>query len=90
MKTTKILSVVISYLLFVSISHVFAQDEFRQERVQFKKDTLSSQLGVEGYWKFLLLPSLWVTPGVQVIFDPTFNPAVDNVTIGRIDARLFF
>jgi carbohydrate-selective porin OprB len=57
---------------------------------QPKKDTLSSQFGVEGYWKFLLLPSLWVTPGVQVIFDPTFNPAVDNVTIGQIKARLFF
>jgi hypothetical protein len=55
-----------------------------------KKDALRSQYGVEGYWKFLLLPSLWVTPGVQVIFDPTFNPGVDNVTIGQIKARLFF
>lgn len=41
MKPTNILSVVISYLLFISISHVFAQDEIRQERVQFKKGATS-------------------------------------------------
>jgi hypothetical protein len=57
---------------------------------QPKKDALSSQFGAEAYWKFLLLPSLWVTPGVQVIFDPTFNPREDTVTIGQIKARLFF
>jgi len=45
---------------------------------------------VEGYWKFLLLPNMWVTPGVQVIFDPTFNPQEDTITIGQIKARLFF
>jgi hypothetical protein len=55
-----------------------------------KKDALRSQYGVEGYWKFLLLPSLWVTPGVQVVFDPTFNPQQDTVTIAQIKARLFF
>jgi hypothetical protein len=55
-----------------------------------KKDNLGSQYGVEGYWKLLLLPNLWVTPGVQVIFDPTFNPEKDSVTIGQIKARLFF
>jgi hypothetical protein len=53
-------------------------------------DSLNSQYGVEGYWKLLLLPNLWVTPGVQVIFDPTFNPQEDTITIGQIKARLFF
>ena len=53
-------------------------------------DRLNSQYGVEGYWKLLLLPNLWVTPGVQVIFDPAFNPEEDTVTIGQIKARLFF
>ena len=42
MKPTNILSVVISFLLFVSISHVFAQDEIRQKRVQFKKGAASA------------------------------------------------
>jgi len=54
------------------------------------KDNLNSQYGVEGYWKLLLLPNLWVTPGVQVIFDPTFNPQEDTITIGQIKTRLFF
>lgn len=53
-------------------------------------DSLNSQYGLEAYWKLLLLPNLWVTPGVQVIFDPTFNPQEDTVTIGQIKARLFF
>ena len=57
---------------------------------QPKNDNLTSQYGVEGYWKLLLLPNLWVTPGVQVIFDPTLNPQKDTVTIGQIKARLFF
>ena len=56
---------------------------------QPKKDALSSQFGVEGYWKFPLLPSLWVTLGVQVIFNPTFNPQEYTVTIAQIKARLF-
>ena len=55
-----------------------------------KNDNLNSQYGVEAYWKLLLLPNLWVTPGVQVIFDPTFNPQEDTITIGQIKARLFF
>ena len=57
---------------------------------QPRKDKLDSQFSAEAYWKLLLLPSLWVTPGVQVIFDPTFNPQEDTVTIGQIKARLFF
>jgi hypothetical protein len=42
MKPTNILSVVISFSLFVSFSQVFAQDEIRQERVQFKKGATSA------------------------------------------------
>lgn len=55
-----------------------------------ENDTLDSQYGLEAYWKFLLLPSIWVTPGVQMIFEPTFNPQEDVITIGQIKARLFF
>ena len=57
---------------------------------QPRDSDLRSQYGMEGYWKLLLLPNLWVTPGVQVIFDPTFNPQEDTVTIAQIKARLFF
>ena len=51
---------------------------------------LRDQYGLEAYWKILLLPNLWVTPGVQVLFDPTFNTAVDSIVIGQIKARLIF
>ena len=51
---------------------------------------LRDQYGLETYWKILLLPSMWVTPGVQVLFDPSFNPTKDTITIAQIKARLFF
>jgi carbohydrate-selective porin OprB len=53
-------------------------------------ENLRSQYGVESYWKILLLPNLWVTPGVQLIFDPSFNPQQDDVAVLQIKARLFF
>ena len=39
---------------------------------------LRNQQGLELYWKFLLLPRLWVTPGVQIVFNPTFNPGAHD------------
>ena len=53
-------------------------------------DDLREQYGLNAYWKILLMPNLWITPGAQLIFDPTFNPEKDSVTIGQIKARLFF
>jgi carbohydrate-selective porin OprB len=51
---------------------------------------LRDQYGAEIYWKLLFTPSLWVTPGVQFIVDPSLNPGTDFVTIGHIKFRLFF
>jgi hypothetical protein len=51
---------------------------------------LRDQYGLETYWKILLLPNLWVTPGIQFIRDPSLNPQVNSVTIGQLKARLFF
>ena len=34
-------------------------------------------------------PDLWVTPGVQMIWDPAFNPGTDFVSIFQIKMRLF-
>jgi hypothetical protein len=53
-------------------------------------DTLRTQSGLEAYWKLLLLPSVWVTPGVQWIFNPTFNSQTDTISIYQIKARVFF
>ena len=50
---------------------------------------LRDQTGMEVYWKILLTPDLWLTPGVQVLFNPTFNPAVSSVTVPQIKLRLF-
>jgi hypothetical protein len=48
------------------------------------------QYGGELYWKLLLTPDLWITPGVQLIVDPSFNPNEDFVVIGQFKFRLFF
>ena len=53
-------------------------------------DALRDQFGGEVYWKILLTPDLFVTPGVQFIVNPTFNPDTDFVVIGQVKFRLFF
>ena len=52
-------------------------------------DALDDQFGGEAYWKILLTPDLWVTPGVQMIWDPALNPQEDFVTILQLKMRLF-
>ena len=48
------------------------------------------QYGVETYWKILLTPDLWITPGAQFIFNPSFNPTEDSIGIIQFKFRLFF
>ena len=49
-----------------------------------------NQFGLETNWKILLTPDLWITPGVQLIWDPSFNPTTDFLAIPQIKFRLFF
>ena len=49
-----------------------------------------NQSGIDLYWRMLITPNLWITPGVQVIFNPSFNPGVDTVYIPDIKFRLSF
>ncbi len=51
---------------------------------------LRNQYGVSTYWKLLLTPDLWITPGLQLIFDPAFNPSEDSVGIYEFKFRFFF
>jgi hypothetical protein len=37
-----------------------------------------------------VISNLYVTPGVQLIWDPTFNPDTDFLSIYQLKARLFF
>ena len=48
-----------------------------------------NQYGVEIYWKILLTPNMWVTPGLQVVFDPAFNPSSDVIAIPHIKFRIW-
>jgi hypothetical protein len=50
---------------------------------------LDDQVGAEAYWKLLVAPDLWITPGLQVLVDPSLNPGADVVTVFQIKFRLF-
>jgi len=38
----------------------------------------------------LFAEDLWVTPNLQVIFNPTYNTAKNVLAVGGIKLRLFF
>ncbi len=51
---------------------------------------LRNQTGYEFYWKILLTPNLWITPGFQYIWNPVFNPTEDKIFIPQFKFRLAF
>ncbi len=51
---------------------------------------LSSQTGFEAYWKILLTPNLWITPGFQIFWNPSLNPTDDDLFIPHIKFRLAY
>jgi hypothetical protein len=59
---------------------------FGQPQRQPPKD----QYGVEFYWKVLVTEDLWVTPSLQVIINPTYNPTTESIIVPGLKARLFF
>lgn len=46
-----------------------------------------NQYGFELYWKLLLTPNLWLTPGMQLVIDPFINTASDVIAIPHIKFR---
>ncbi len=48
------------------------------------------QYGVETYWRMQITPNLTLTPGAQVVFDPSFNLGEDVVFIPHIKFRVTF
>ena len=51
---------------------------------------LRNQYGFEMYWKVLLTPNLWITPGIQCVFDPSLNPTVDSIVIPHFKFRVSY
>ena len=51
---------------------------------------LRDQYGIETYWKILFAEDLWVTPNLQLIFNPTYNTTKTVLAVGGIKLRLFF
>ena len=51
--------------------------------------TLRNQVGIETYWKLLLGSDLWITPGIQFIWNPTYNLNTDFIFMPQIKGRLF-
>ena len=51
---------------------------------------LSNQTGFESYWKILLTPNLWITPGFQFLWNPSLNPTADRVFIPHLKFRLAY
>jgi len=49
-----------------------------------------NQTGWEVYWRMLVTPNLWITPGLQVVYNPSFNPGVNTIYIPDIKFRLSF
>ena len=49
-----------------------------------------NQFATELYWRILVLPDLWVTPGMQLVVNPTYNSRSDVVYVPYIKARAFF
>jgi hypothetical protein len=48
------------------------------------------QWASELYWKILLAPDFWITPGIQFHFEPVKNPTEDLVVVPLLKFRLFF
>jgi hypothetical protein len=49
-----------------------------------------SQHGIDTYWKILLTPNIWVTPGTQFIWHPVLNPNHNFTVVPDIKFRIFF
>ncbi len=50
----------------------------------------SSQSMMEAYWKILLLPEVWITPGMQFVIDPKNNPDANFAWVPLLKCRMFF
>jgi len=52
------------------------------------EEEVRDQYGVEMYWRILLTPNIWITPGVQLVFDPALNFEDDFISIPHLKFRV--
>ncbi len=48
------------------------------------------QFGFDTYWRMQVTPGLTITPGLQVVYNPSFNPGEDVIVIPSIKFRTVF
>ena len=47
-----------------------------------------AQYGIETYWNIALTPNTTITPGIQLIFNPSFNPTANFVAVPDVKFRI--
>ena len=47
-----------------------------------------NQYGMETYWRILLTPHIWITPGIQLVIHPSLNLEDDYVVIPHVKFRI--
>jgi len=48
----------------------------------------SAQYGMETYWNIAVTPNSTITPGIQLIFNPSFNPTVNFIAVPDVKFRV--
>jgi len=51
-------------------------------------DPVRDQYGVEAYWRILLTPHIWITPGLHLVIDPALNFENDFIAIPHLKFRV--
>jgi carbohydrate-selective porin OprB len=46
------------------------------------------QYAVEAYWRISLTKNIWITPGIQLVFDPSLNFEDEFVAIPHVKFRV--
>ena len=47
-----------------------------------------NQYGMETYWRILLTPHIWITPGIQLVIHPSLNFEDDFIVIPHVKFRI--
>ena len=46
------------------------------------------QWGIETYWNLAMTPNMTLTPDIQLIFDPSFNPRSNFIAVPDLKFRI--